>query len=1193
MIEHTLRRQLEPIITRRRRLDLAWRLSRYWLVAALVGLVLIGADWLWGWRLPFGAGLWCIATIAATVAAIHRTDRIGPDYGAIARNIEQHHPDLQALLLAAIEQKPDHPGGRLGYLQTQVLKEAIVHATNHDWLQSIPPRTVAMANISRIAALLLVAAVLSQMVPSMSLLSDGRRGVLASRGYEVTITPGDATVEAGSPVVIVARFDGRIPQEVSLSYGAAGQEQQRVPLTRSVDDAVFGGVISDVRSDLLYHVEYADERTGNYKITVLDRPRLIQADAKIVYPPYTNLPEKTIHDTRRISVVEGSHVTLTFTLNKPVATARLAPRTGIALALNLDPEHPHVLTTSFAAEQSERYELLMADAHGLDSKMPPRFTVDVHKNLPAELKPLFPNRDVAASPLEELALQAEVSDDYGVVRYGVTYTLAGVESRDIVLSDAPAAGQQQIQHLLALEELGAVPDQLLTYHFWADDVGPDGRPRRAVSDMYFAEVRPFDEVFIENQSFQDQRSQQQQSQDGQQQGQQTDELIQMQKQIIIATWNIKQQTDLSGNLGERRDDVDVVCQSQAEALQQARSAMAEAADPSAGQALQAAAEHMETSVDHLTQATQSTSAAELTAALGAEQAAYQELLKLRGREHQIARAQNSGRGNGAGSARSQQQLQQLELTEQENRYETERVAQSREQTARREDLQVLNRLGDLARRQNDMSERLREAEAALRQARNEQERQEILRELKRLRDEQVEALRDIDELQARMDQSQNRQRMADAREQLDDSRSQIRQSAQDLEEGMVSRAITSATRAQRQLEQMRDEFRRNTSSQFSEEMRDMRDRAQQLDQRQDRIAEQMEQQAGSGRRTLADAGTSTEVTEQIEQQRGEIEELIEQMKDVSERSEIAEPLLSRRLYDTLRKASTENLDQALEAAGQLLERNFLPQAREIERRAAQGIDELREGVEEAAESVLGDEAESLRLARQQLDELIRQVDEEAARAAAATGERSDDPNERAVASGRRQPGEIQPQDRVPGGNSPSQLEPSASSETPQQPGMAQDGARSQRDRDGQTARGNRDERGNPSAWGPGGESFEEWSDRGARGPLTGGDYRDWSDRLRDVEEMLTERDLREDVARVRDRARTIRTDFTRHGKEPQWDLVQQQITKPLMELQEKLRDTLAGLESDEALVPIDRDPVPDRFADVVRRYFENLGGDHP
>jgi hypothetical protein len=1132
MIEHSLRRQLEPIVTRRRRLDLAWRLSLHWLITALIGLVLIGAAWLSGWRLPFALVLWGIAAVVATIIAFWRCERVGPDYQTIARDIERHHPDLRALLLAAIEQKPQSPGGRLGYLQTQVLREAVVHATNHDWLESIPPRTVALAHASWIAALLLLVAVFSQMLPSLSLLPQGRRGFLTSRGYDVTITPGDTIVEAGSPVVIVARFDGQVPLEVSLSYGVAGQAQQRVLLTRSVDDAVFGGVIQDVRSDLLYHVEYDGQRSDNYRIGVHDRPRLVRADAKIVFPAYTNLPEKTIHDTRQISVVEGSHITLIFTLNKPVATARLAPRTGIALALSVDTGVPNVLTTSFTAENSERYELLVADAQGLENEFPPRFAIDVHKNLPPQVKPVFPNRDVAASALEELDLQAEVSDDYGVTSFGLTYTLAGVQSREIALAGSSVSPSGTIQHLLALEELGAVPDQLLTYYFWADDVGPDGNPRRTASDIYFAEIRPFDEVFVENQSFQDQQSQQQQGQDGQQQGRQTEELIQMQKQIIIATWNIKQQTDLSGNLGDRADDLDVVRQSQVDALEQAQSALAEAEDPSAGQTLQAATEHMTEAVHHLTQV-EARHASSLLDALDAEQAAYQELLKLRQREHQVARGQNSDRGSDRGSARSQQQLQQLQLTEQENRYETERRAQSQRQTAQREDLQVLNRLGDLARRQNDMSERLREAEAALRQARNEQERQEVLRELRRLRDEQLESLRDVDELQARMDQAQSRQRMTDTRQQLDDSRSQIQQSAQELEEGKVSQAITSATRAQRQLEEMRDEFRRNTSSRFSEEMRDMRDRAQQLDRRQDRIAEQMEQEQSSSRRMLAGSDANEDLTEQIGQQQREIEELIERMRDVSDQAEVAEPLLSRRLYDTLRRASAENLDRTLEAAGQLLERNFLPEAQEIERRAARGIRELREGVEEAAEGVLGDEAESLRLARQQLDELIEQVQEEAARAR----------------------------------------------------GSSQDNRASAED-----ARTAQEEGGDPTGRGLNDELSDRWNDA-ARGPLTGGDYREWSDRLRDVEEMLTERELRETVARVRDRARTVRTELVRHGKEPQWDLVARQIMKPLAELRERLADRLAQLASDKALVPIDRDPVPDRFTELVRSYFENLGGE--
>ena len=98
---------------------------------------------------------------------------------------------------------------------------------------------------------------------------------------------------------------------------------------------------------------------------------------------------------------------------------------------------------------------------------------------------------------------------------------------------------------------------------------------------------------------------------------------------ISATWNIKQRADLSGSLDGSKEDLDVVRQSQADALDQAKAAAAQAEDPSAVQPLLSAAGFMETSLEHLTEAAESAAAQELTAALGAEQSAYQELLRLR------------------------------------------------------------------------------------------------------------------------------------------------------------------------------------------------------------------------------------------------------------------------------------------------------------------------------------------------------------------------------------------------------------------------------------------------------------------------------------------------------------------------------------------------------------------------------------
>jgi hypothetical protein len=119
-------------------------------------------------------------------------------------------------------------------------------------------------------------------------------------------------------------------------------------------------------------------------------------------------------------------------------------------------------------------------------------------------------------------------------------------------------------------------------------------------------------------------------------------------------------------------------------------------------------------------------------------------------------------------------------------------------------------------------------------------------------------------------------------------------------------------------------------------------------------------------------------------------------------------------------------------------------------------------------------------------------------------------------------------------------------------------------------------------------------DRGEnRGPLTGADFTQWSDRLRDVEEMIDVPELRTEVARVRDRARAMRLEYKKHSKDPQWPLVQTQISGPLLEVRNRVAEELARREKSDALVPIDRDPVPTKFSDLVRRYYEKLGNDEP
>ena len=108
--------------------------------------------------------------------------------------------------------------------------------------------------------------------------------------------------------------------------------------------------------------------------------------------------------------------------------------------------------------------------------------------------------------------------------------------------------------------------------------------------------------------------------------------------------------------------------------------------------------------------------------------------------------------------------------------------------------------------------------------------------------------------------------------------------------------------------------------------------------------------------------------------------------------------------------------------------------------------------------------------------------------------------------------------------------------------------------------------------------------------MAGDDFRQWADQLRDVEQMLDDPDLRAEASRIREQAREIRKEYRqRHSAEPNWDLVMEQVARPLARLQDKVAEEILRRTSADAIVPLDRDPVPAEYREAVRRYYQRLG----
>ena len=172
--------------------------------------------------------------------------------------------------------------------------------------------------------------------------------------------------------------------------------------------------------------------------------------------------------------------------------------------------------------------------------------------------------------------------------------------------------------------------------------------------------------------------------------------------------------------------------------------------------------------------------------------------------------------------------------------------------------------------------------------------------------------------------------LAQQRQQLEQTRNEVQNAADQLAQNNPDQALASGTRAQQELQQLQDDVRRMNSAQFSEEMRQMRNDARQLDQDQQDIGNQINQLANPAQRQLSETEEQrqlrTDLAQRLLQQENGVSNLLDQMRQVSDKAETAEPVLSQQLYDTIRQTQQDEMNSELDSSSELVRRGFVQQA---------------------------------------------------------------------------------------------------------------------------------------------------------------------------------------------------------------------------------------------------------------------------
>lgn len=1166
-------------------------LAVFAVVAALLAMMLRGAQQseqitvITAWMLIGGV------IVVAVAAAFGFARQLTGGKQSTAAKIEGAFPGLGERLLTTTDlpdDKTDAP------LSQHLIGETHDHFRSHHWQSVVSTGSLWASRLCGAGAF--AAAVSVSMIDvrkeAVNALSQPK-SIAANIEQSVTILPGDDLVERGSSLVVTAEFSDNAPESANLVIEFKDGTISETLMKQTLSDPIVGGFLSSVDQSLTYKVTSGGWSSDVYSVDVFEFPQLQRSDAVLEFPKYTKMKTRTVEDTVKVSVAEGTRVTWRLLLNKAVKSCTLTHKKGEVITCSLVSGavvsgKVAVYEVTIIARVSDTYTLRLLDDADRKNKYPPELSIKVLPNKPPKLK-LEPARDVTVSALQELPLRASVRDDYGVSKAGISYTIESEPEVTVELAKNLARNvPSSVDYTLDFESLGAKPDDLVSYYFWADDTGPDGNPRRTQSDLYFIDVRPFEEIFRAGDSPPPSQGKPSEKE------KQAEELAKSQKLIITAIWN-QMRIEIAGKT-PAADDIETIIESQTEIIKQFSELAGKLSDPKSIELGQVVFKAMESTIGHL-------KSSDLPEGRESAQASFSALLKLRSREFQVTRRQQQQQqqSGGGGSQSRQQQIDDLELDDEQDRYETQQQAeqQSADQQAAAEDRQVLSRMRELAKRTEDLNEELAKLQNALEQAEILKEQEEIRRQLKRLREQQQELLRMSDELESRMRSAENSERMNEQADKLQESRENLRQATKATEQNDASAALAAGRRAETQLDELQEEFRQRAAGAFDETMRDIQDQAQELKHEQEKIGQSMREQVKEASPGLRGDEKTDAAPEQLDRQAERFQELLEKMEQTVRDADEAEPLLAQKLYDGFRKASRSQTQRQLKNAAELVRRGFMPQAEQFESEAAKGIEALQESIDDAAGAILGDATEGLRRASQRLEglsdgaqqELGRESPQKQQQQSPKPGQQPGQPGQQPGQPG-QQPGQPGQQPGQPGQQSgqPGQ-QPGQPGQQPGQQGQqsgqpeqqsGQPGSQSSSQSDSQEPRRDSGASNSNAATSPS-------QGGGPIGPITG-DFREWSDQMRDVEEMVGDPELRARANTIRDRVREMRAEMNRHGSQPNWRLVDELVAQPLRELKKEVRaELLRRTATKNQLVPIDRDPVPAEFTEAVRRYYENLG----
>ncbi len=430
---------------------------------------------------------------AAAVWLLVQVSRIlvnAPSAVDVALAVERARPEFMDAVVCAVEIENEATADR-GRIAAALLDDVQTQTADFDFLASVFPAHLRLRRllvpVTLFAGIVLIAVRTEAVAKARFFFRDWRGGTNSG----LVVRPGNREAAEHADVTVTAEVL-RWAGDAEIQFVADGPG--RFVMNRDSKDSFFF-TFYDLQTPVRYRVLTPSLASAWFTLTPYTPPAVLGAAIHIEPPAYTGNEPTELAELRNCSAVVGS--TITIELKVPG---------GVQATLETD-EGANAFEEAGTAERRHQlvlqddlsFAVLLADSNGRTTRTP-TVTIKAEPDLPPVVDALRPRKDTKVRPAGKVDLEARASDDFGLGRVALCYSISGAPQKEMALFQFPEPGadgekspenvvDRTVLHTLDAAAMKLRAGDVVSYFFKACDRRVPS-PQVTRTELFFIEVRP-------------------------------------------------------------------------------------------------------------------------------------------------------------------------------------------------------------------------------------------------------------------------------------------------------------------------------------------------------------------------------------------------------------------------------------------------------------------------------------------------------------------------------------------------------------------------------------------------------------------------------------------------------------------------------------------------------------------------------